>query len=372
MQRSHKIKLEPNNTQASYFKRACGVKRFVYNWALEEWARQYKAGGKPSAFQLKKEFNALKREKFPFVTVVTKCAAEGAFSNIDRAFKNFFKKRTRYPKFKKRGERDSFYLTNTAFKVSGKFLIVPKLGKVKMSEELRFAGKLVSAVVSSRAGKWFVSISVDISDRQRETQAFPIVGIDLGLLSLATLSDGKVVDNPRNLTRFHKKIRRANKSLARKVKGSENWKKAKRKLADVHYKLSCARLDYIHKATSWISKNYSGAGVENLNVKGMLRNRKLSKGLSDAAFSEFTRQLQYKVGTVVVIDRWFPSTKLCPVCGAINEIPLSQRVYECACGYGPVQRDFHAARNILTEAIRQGLPDYKPVESEALVTCSLK
>ena len=362
MQRSHKIKLEPSNLQATYFKKACGVKRFTYNWGLAEWERQYSAGLKPSAFQLRKEFNALKREQFPFVTEVTKCAAECAFANLDKAFKNFFKKKAKYPKFKKKGIKDSFYLSNDAFSLNGRSVRIPRLGKVKMAETLRFEGKIQSATISCTAGKWFISISVETEDEIRENQSVSAVGIDLGITKLATLSDGTTFENPKTTKKFAKRLRRLNKSLTRKKKGSENWKKAKYKLSNLHYKIVCVRADAIHNLTSLITKTYSDICIEDLNVRGMAKNRRLSKAVSDASFREIRRQLEYKSERIHFVDRFFPSSKLCMSCGTLHEMPLSQRVFKCDCGVGPLDRDLHAAQNIL----RQGLPNYKPVEREAL------
>lgn len=364
MQKAHKIKLEPNNFQTTYFKKACGVKRFVYNWGLAEWNRQHSAGLKPSAFQLKKEFNALKKIEFPFVTEVTKCSAECAFANLDRAFKNFFKKGAKYPKFKKKGQRDSFYLSNEQFSLKEQSVRIPKLGLVKMAEALRFKGKIQSATVSCTAGKWFISISVDTEDKIRENQPISAVGIDLGIAKLATLSDGTIFENPKITNKFAKRLRRLNKSLARKKKGSENWKKAKARLANLHYRISCQRGDHIHKITSAITKEFTDVVLEDLNVNGMVKNRRLAKVVSDASFREIRRQLEYKAERSHLVDRFFPSTKLCMDCGTLHEMPLSKRIFECDCGVGPLDRDLHAAQNIL----RQGLPDYKPVEREAL-TC---
>ncbi len=350
LQRTHKIRLAPNNSQVTYFKKACGVKRFTYNWALAEWRLQYAAGLKPSAFQLKKEFNAIKAEKFPFVLEVTKCAAECAFANLDKAFKGFFKKTSRYPKFKKRGQRDSFYLANDTFKIVGKYIQVPRLGKVKMSESLRFEGKIMSAVISKTADKWFVSINMEVPDKifTSKNQA---VGMDVGITKLLTLSDGSSFENLRSTNKSAKKLRRLNKSLARKKKGSENWKKAKAKLSNLHYKISCQRLDHIHKITSQITNKFSDVVLEDLNVIGMVKNRKLSKAVSDSSFGEIRRQFDYKAQNLHFVDRFFPSTKLCMNCGVLHEMPLSQRIFKCECGIGPMDRDVHAAQNIL----RQGL-----------------
>jgi putative transposase len=178
------------------------------------------------------------------------------------------------------------------------------------------------------------------------------VGIDLGVSKFATLSDGSVFENIKTTKKFERTLRRMNKSLARKTKGSNNWKKAKTKVAKLHYKIKCVRQDYLHKVTTWISQNYSDVYLENLNVSGMMKNRRLSKAVSDVSFYETRRQLEYKSLRVHFVDRFFPSTKLCMSCGQLNDMPLHKRVFKCDCGVPDIDRDLHAAQNIL----RQGLP----------------
>jgi putative transposase len=355
MQRAHKIRIYPNNVQATYLRKCCGVRRFVYNWALAEWKSQYEYGMKPSAYGLKKFFNSIKKTLYPFTTEVTKFAAERAFLDLDSAFKRFFNG-AGYPKFKKKGVRDSFYTSGYAVKVSGMSLKLPKLQDIKMSEELRFHGKINNAVVSTKAGKWYVSISVDMGSAKRENQPQGIVGIDLGVSKLATLSDGTVFENQRITNKFAKKLRRLNKGLARKVKGSSNWHKQKRKLQLLHLHINNCRMDVMHKFTSQVCKRYGVVGLENLNVSGMVKNRKLSKALSDVSFGEIRRQFEYKA-RVVLVDRFFPSTKLCTNCGQLHDMPLSKRVFKCDCGAPELDRDLHAAITIKAEIIRQGLPE---------------
>ena len=367
MQRSHKIRLVPNNKAQTYFAQACGCARLAYNWGLAQWSAQYKAGGKPSAYVLKKQFNSIKRTQFPFVYDVTKTACERAFMNLDAAFKRFFKKQSRYPRFRKKGVRDSFYITGQYTKVEEARLWVPKLGWVRMTEKLRFSGKILSVVVSRTAGKWFASITVNIPDAKRsESQVRKAVGVDLGVNVLATLSDGTRFENIKTTRAFERRIRWLSKSLARKTKGSSNRKKAKVRLAKTHYRLRCIRQDYLHKMTTAIAANYSDVCMEDLCVKGMVCNRRLAKSLSDASFGEIRRQLTYKAERLHFVDRFFPSTKLCMACGQLHDMPLHKRVFECDCGVGPIDRDLHAAQNVL----RQGLPDYKPVEMEALAGSS--
>ncbi len=363
MQRSHKIRLYPNNSKATYFAKACGISRLAFNWGLAEWKRQYSQGERPSAYGLKKKFNAIKREQFPFVSEITKWAPERAFFDLDRAFKNFFQnKRFRYPKFKKKGRRDSFYISGSVVKLDRKRICIPKIGWVRMAECLRFSGKIQSVTISKRADRWFASIAVDIPDAgYSESQVYSAVGIDLGVKRLATLSDGIVFENPATTKKFARRLRRSNKALARKQKWSRNSKKQKLRLARLHQKIADYRSDAIHKFTSFVADRYSDVCIEDLNVVGMVKNRKLARAISDVSFGEIRRQLEYKSINLHVIDRWFPSTKLCANCGQTHEMPLSKRVFECDCGFGPVDRDLNASQNIL----RQGLP-WQPVERPAL------
>lgn len=304
---------------------------------------------------MKKEFSALKKSEFPFVYDVTKTACERAFTDLEKAFKNFFKKRAKYPRFKKKGVRDSFYISAQYIRLEGDRLRVPKLGWVRMTERLRLPGRILSVTISRISGMWFASITVDIPDAVEcsDNQVHSAVGVDLGINKLATLSDGTVFENLRVTKKFERRLRRLNKSLARKKIGSNNWKKAKLKLSKLHYRIKCVRQDVIHKMTSYLADNYSDIVMEDLNTEGMLRNRKLSKALADVGFGEVRRQLEYKAIRIYFVDRFFPSTKLCMSCGQLHDMPLSKRIFKCDCGVGPVDRDLHAAQNIL----RQGLPE---------------
>jgi len=370
---SHKIQLNPNNVQENYFARAAGIARLSYNWGLAEWKRQYETGEKPNILELRKQFNKIKREEFPFALEITKCAPQQALINLGTAFKNFFRdvkqgKKPGFPRFKKKGIHDSFYLDNINFALNGKKIRIPKLGWVNMTEELRFTGKLMSATISRIADKWFVSISVEIPDAPEcsDNQVHSAVGVDLGVKTLATLSDGTIFENPKSTQKHEKKIRRLNKSLARKVKGSENWKKTKKKLAKAHYRIACVRKDALHKLTHFLASNYSHVCIEDLNVSGMVKTHKLARAISDCGFSEFRRQVGYKALHVQVVDRFFPSSKMCSHCGQIHDMPLNQRVMKCDCGIGSMDRDLNASKNILVDGIRGVSPNFKPVETEAL------
>jgi len=367
MNRAHKIKLNPNNKQKTYFKKACGCARLSYNWGLSEWKRQYENGDKPSYYGIKKKFNSIKKVEFPFVYEVTKTACESAFANLDNAFKCFFKRvknkqKPGYPKFKKKGRHDSFTIDGTKFAIIDNKIRIPKLGLVRMSEPLRFEGKILSATVSRVADMWFVSISVEIPEKNDDNQAFSAVGIDLGISKLATLSNGVIFENIKTTKKYERRLRRINRSLSRKVAGSSNSARVKIKLSKLHYKIKCVRNDFVHKMTKWVSDNFTDVCVEDLNVSGMIKNKKLSKAISDVSFYEIRRQLEYKVKNVHIVDRFFPSTKLCFDCGVLHEMPLNKRIFKCDCNNIEIDRDVHAAKNIL----RQGLSEVKPVEMGAL------
>jgi len=362
--RSHKIELKPNNVQCGYFRRACGIARFVFNWGLAEWKQQYEADEKPSKFKLKKEFNAIKHDAFPFVTEVTKCAAECAFDRLGTAFKNFFRNikagnKPGYPQFKRKGKcKDSFYLANNQFSINRNKIRIPLLGWVRMRECLRYSGKILSATISRTAEKWFVSISVEIDidePANRETQA--LVGIDVGLNSFAILSTGESFTAPKPLKHALKKLRQLNKKLSRQIKGSNNREKTKQKLAKLYYHISCVRNDFTHKLSTVLLKCFSGIAIEDLNIKGMIRNRNLSKSISDVAWSEFRRQLEYKAeafgSKVIAINQWFPSTQQCSQCCSLKDgdekLKLGNETYRCDhCG-SVMDRDLNAAINIRNE-----------------------
>jgi putative transposase len=362
MIRSHRIRLNPTPEQASYFARAAGTRRFVFNWALVEWKRQYEAGEKPSALSLKKQFNAIKSEQFPWVYEVTKCAVEGAFMDLANAFKHFFEgrkagRKVGYPKFKaKKRSRDGFYVANDKFDVAGHWIKLPHIGLVNMAEKLRFNGKMMSARITRTAAWWFVSIAVEVPDAPK-TATQQAVGIDLGINRLATLSDGGVLENQKPLRRLLSQVKRLNRSLSRKPIGSKNREKARLKLARLHYRIACIRDDLLHKATTALAEQYGFIGLESLHVKGMMRNHALAQALGDAAFGKFAGFLCSKVdargGKVQGVGRFYPSSKTCSCCGEVRaHLSLSERVFTCpGCGF-ELDRDHNAAINILNEALR--------------------
>lgn len=353
MLRSHKIRLCPNNKQTTRLTQSCGVARFAYNWALNEWGRQYNEGLKPSEMSLRKQLNAIKREEFPWMMDVSKCAPQEAIINLGGAFKNFFAGRARYPRFKKKGHRDSFKISSGVFEVKEFKLRIPKIGLVKMRENLRYSGRPVSVTISRIADTWHAAIAVETTDLPVKCESQAAVGVDLGIKMLATFSDDRVsMEGARALKVLLPRLRRLSRSVSRKVKGSSNRKKAVMKLSKLHALIANVRNDSIHKLTTTLTSNYAWIAIEDLNVKGMMSNGKLSKHIADGAFFEVRRQLEYKAKLrechVAIVDRWFPSSKTCSACGYINDfLTLADREWTCL-GCGTFHdRDKNAARNIL-------------------------
>lgn len=362
----HKIRLYPNNEQATLFAKSCGVARFAYNWALAEWKRQYEAGEKPNEGKLRKQLNAIKEEKFPWMGEVSKTAPQQAIKNLGTAFKNTFARLKKgekpgFPKFKRKGVHDSFRADNgpskdvpNAVKVEGEKVRLPVIGWVNMAESVRFVGNIKSATVSREADQWHVALAVETKDSLSGRNDKGVVGVDLGVKTLATLSTGEVEEGPKAHKQLLGRIKRLSRSLCRKKKGSANRAKAKNKLARIHQRIANVRKDNLHKLTSKLATEFEVIAVEDLNVQGMVKNHCLARAVSDAGFFEFRRQLEYKAAMtgakVVVVNRWFASSKTCSACGAIHDMPLSQRWMVCSCG-NTMDRDLNAAINLRNYAV---------------------
>ena len=291
---------------------------------------------------------------------VSKCAPQEALRDLDEAFQNFFRRikegrKPGFPRFKskKRGI-GGFRLTGT-IKVFERHLQLPRLGRIRLKERgyLPFRDPTVhilSATVTERAGRWFVSLLVEVEIKKVPPKE-AIVGVDLGISALATLSDGETFENPRALLWAERKLKRLQRSLSRKQKGSKNRQKAVRKLAKAHAHVANIRENVLHGISSAIAKRFGTVGMENLNAEGMGRNHCLAKALKDAAFHELRRQVEYKTswngGRVVLADRFYPSSKKCSGCQKVKEqLGLSERIFRCdSCGL-VIDRDLNAALNL--------------------------
>ena len=358
-----KTKLDPNKAQARYFARACGVARFSYNWALEQWQKQYQAHKKdpsvplPNEAALRRQINSIKKTEFPWMLEVTKCAVQYGIKNLGRAFQNFFKnpKHFGYPRFKKKYVDDSFTLSNDDFKIEGSRIRIPRIGWVRMHEALRFENaKPVFATVSRVADDWYISLQVELPNLEHLRPAVNRgkVGADLGVKKMVKLSDGQAFEAPKPLRKYLQKLKRLQRKMSRAKKGGSNRAKLGKAIARLHRRIANIREDALHKATSYIAANYSTVVLEDLNVKGMLKNHKLARCIVDVGFGEFRRQLAYKMeqrgGELIVANRWYPSSKLCRFCHNKNEeLTFSDRKWVCPhCGRQIADRDLNAALNL--------------------------
>ena len=360
MQRTHKIRLYPNNRQSGLLSGTCGCARFAYNWALAEWDRLYKAGVRTSQYELRRRLNAIKRTEFPWMLDYTKCAPQQAIINLGRAFDNFFAGRANHPRFHKKGVNDSFCVSSDQYAIDGNKVRLPKIGWVKMAEPFRYTGaKIQSAVVRRKADKWYISISCDVDHISRQPCKVGAIGVDMGLRE-HILSTGEKVVLPRAYRNAERQLRRAQKSLSRKERHSANYRKAKHKVARCHEHIANIRNDFNHKMSSCLVRDYSLIGIEDLNVIGMERNKYLSKSVTDSGMGELRRQIEYKSkesgSEVVVASCWFPSSKTCSVCGAkAKHMSLSVREWDCpTCGTHH-DRDVNAAVNLLQYALENAV-----------------
>jgi putative transposase len=356
--RAYRTELDLNDKQRTACIQHAGAARFAYNFGLRRKREAYEATGKsPSAVDLHRELNALKKTEFPWMYSVSKCAPQEALRNLDKAFEGFFRRcktgatKKGYPRFKSRKRGIGSFALTGAIHVTDRTIQLPRLGVLRLKEHGYFQdeARIMRATVSEQAGRWFVSILTD--EEPKRQKGAEVIGVDVGIAHLAVLSDGTVFENPRALKVVQERVRRLQKSVSRKVKGSRNRKKAVQRLARQHYRVACVRSNALHQATNAIAKRATVVGIETLHIVGMLKNHCLAGALSDASMSEFLRQLEYKVGwaggTVVMVDRWYPSSKTCSDCGnVVNELSLSVREWSCAeCG-SVHNRDVNAAINL--------------------------
>lgn len=376
LKRGYRVELDLNNEQMTACRKHAGASRWAFNYGLRRKQECYKAGLKtPYAAELHREINALKQTEIPWAYEVSKCAFQEGLRDLDDAFKHFFRKcrlkkegkwkgKCGYPKYKskKRGLGGARF-TGT-IRVSPDAIQLPRLGLLRLKEHnyVPMNAKIGSATICEHAGRWYVSLCVHEEQAEPIPASGPVIGVDLGIMTLATCSDGRTFENPKALRKKLNALRRASRRHSRKKKGSANRKKAQRTLARVHASIANVRKDALHKATSALvaktkppEERPATIVLEDLNVQGMLKNRKLSRAIADVGMYEFKRQLTYKAALAGVhiktVSRWFPSSKTCSSCGTIKEsLRLDERVFVCEdCGY-LADRDYNAAKVLAAAA----------------------
>ena len=337
-----------------------GYARVAYNFALSSFKAGLDKDEWRSYMDIKREFNAVKREKFDWCSELSQNASKNAIHNLGDAVMRWKKGQNKFPVYKNRSGKCSYQADNGqgTVDVYKKRIHLPKIGWVRMCEELRYSGEITKVVISKHNNKWFASITVRRLDSNNYKHQ-PLllddtkepIGIDVGINTLATCSNGDTYDNPRPLKRYERKLARANRRLSRRQKGSQNWYKAKTLLTAVHARIGNIREDAHHQATIRIVRKASVIGIETLNISGLLKNRKLSKALSDSALGGFLVKLKYKAERrgipIIEASQFFASSKNCSNCGHKKvDLTLSDRTYHCPeCGF-ECDRDLNAAINL--------------------------
>lgn len=360
--RVYRFRLEPNAAQTDALNRFAGARRFVFNWSLARRKETYLATGKAVAWSvLSTELTALKRQPATaWLGEIDSQLLQQSLADCKRAFDNFFQKRARFPRFKKKHDAKQSFRIPQRISLENGLVRLPKIGAIRLRQSRAVEGQIKSATFKRDAlGHWHVCLVAEFElTAQPPTQvAFDeVIGIDLGVKSLLVTSAGEDIAAPKFFRKAERKLRKAQRLLARRKKGSARRRKAKLRVARVHAQIADRRADFIHKATFRLVQENVAVSIEDLNVRGMSKT-KLSKSVLDAGLGEFSRQIEYKTRWygrhLVRVDRFFPSSKLCSVCGYKHEtLQLADRQWDCPdCGTSH-HRDFNAARNIQAEGFR--------------------
>lgn len=370
MEYSYKFRLYPNREQENLILRTFGCCRFVYNYYLAKRQEAYlNQGHTMNYFECNKDLSTLKNSNnTSWLKEVDATALQSSLRDLDAAFHNFFRnvkkgKNPGYPKFKcKKAQKQSYRsaCVGTNIKVLDNAIQIPKLKQVKCRISRPVEGRILSATVSRTAsGKYYVSLCCQLEqDLPKLSSTGAVVGLDMGIKSFAVSSDGVEYPNPKYLRQSEKKLARLQRQLSRKTKGSANWEKARIQVARLHEHIANQRRDMQHKLSTEIVRQNDVICIEDLAPKNMVRNHKLAKSISDAAWSEFRRQLTYKAEwygkQLITVDRFYPSSQLCSRCGAKWEGTKNLAVRKWTCPYcnADLERDTNAAVNILHEGMR--------------------
>jgi len=386
--KAYKTELQVNNKQSSYFEECAGLARFIYNWALAYWIEEYKAGNKRTGWmKLGRELTKQKQSEFTWMYKYSNWIRTYALRNCDQAYQNFFRnvknsKTPGFPRFKSRKTAlKKFTINGSVIKITETEIKLPKIGWISLKEHgyIPVNKKIVNATISEKNGRWYISVLTEEEMPELTPGHKHIIGIDLGIKHLAVTSDEAYYENPKTLYKYERKLKLLDRRVSRKTKGSKNREKAKLIRAKAYEKVARIREHSLHEITTELARTKSVIVIEDLNVSGMQKNHHLAKAIGDASFAEFRRMLEYKCNwygsELIVVDRFFPSSKTCSNCGAIkDDLTLKDRTFKCEnCGF-EIDRDLNAAINLKNRAKHARIDacgeDVSPIES--LLAASLK
>ncbi|GAX90145.1 RNA-guided endonuclease TnpB family protein [Effusibacillus lacus] len=347
--KAYRFKLEPTKEQIRLLKQACGCQRFVYNHYLKKNMEQYEQDKTFVFYHAMATDLPNLKQQFPFLRDAFSQSLQTTLRHLDRAFKNFFKGAAEFPAFKKKNRHDSFTCPQK-FRIAEKVIFIPKIGEVRYRKSRQMEGKVKSITITQNCGRWFVSVLTEQEIVEPTPTYENPVGIDVGLKEFVFLSDGTSIANPKYYRQYQEKLAKEQRKLAKKQKFSKNWHKQLRKVQNVHYKIRNSRQDFLHQVSTKIVKNHDIICMEDLHVKGLVKNRKLAKSIADAGWDMLKNMIAYKASwanrTLVQVERFYPSTQECSACGGRKLMPLHLRTYVCESCNTTIDRDYNASLNI--------------------------